>query len=124
MKRFMQTVALVLGLAVLLAPTGVGATGTEWIGGWAEGRITYYSTQRTVTNPSLPGPEVAFLKASGVANLYLGPNNCDSSNIAIMRAQTPGEWSAVAYFSGPTTFCISTASPTNQGTFQGTLAWD
>lgn len=123
MKRFMQTVGLVLGLAVVMAPAAQAA-GTEWISGWAEGRITYYDNPRTVTNPASPGPEVAFLQSTGPSDLHLGPNNCNRQNTQIMRPQVIGVWSPVAYYSSETTFCLSTSSPSSQNWFNGTLDWD
>lgn len=124
MKRLMQTLALVMSCVVMLAPAGASAAGTEWTTGWAEGRVTYYDNPRDVTNPSTPGPEVAFLTSTGPANLYLGPNDCDENNTQIMRPMTPGVWSPVAYYSSPTTFCVSTLSTTSQGWFSGTIDWD
>lgn len=124
MKRIIQAISLVAVLMTTLGPANAGAAGSANISGWAEGRITYYANPRTVTNPSSPGPEVAFYTYTAPPGLYLGPNNCYGSNIDVMRPQEPSQWSSVAYFYTSTVFCISSASPHHSGSFSGLLDWD
>lgn len=124
MKRMLQSLGLVLGCLVVLMPSGVSAAGTQATSGWAEAKITYYANPRWVTNPATPGPEVAFYTSYGPSGLHLGPNNCSGANMAVMLPQDPGDWAAVAYFSSPSMFCVSSAAPHSSGSFAGTIDWD
>ena len=117
MKRFMQTVALVLGLAVLLAPGSVGAAGYENIGGSSGYRV--YSTRRAITYPPTSGPEVAFLQFSS-GTLSLGAHSCGGSFYGLY-SQTPGVWRPVFYTSTPQTFCLYSSA---NHSWNGDLSWD
>lgn len=124
-------VSLVLAALLLLAPVSqVGATGSEYIGGTATTQYMYYYTKRVVTNPSLPGPEVAFEKDSGPNDLWLGAHNCNLISPSVIGGgpfyQSLHTWSPVAnLLSANTQFCIVTYGSGGGGTtFNGTLAWD
>ena len=117
--------ALVLS-APLLVPTSVTlASGYEAIGGVAyTSEVKTYGYPRYVTNPASPGPEVAFYWYGGTATgLWLGTWACTGYPGPIY-AQSWQAWSAVAYFSSFTKFCMATWSNGSSGNFSGDLNWD
>lgn len=128
MKSWFKVKAVVMGLlcAMLLSPAGVSAAGNENIGGYATGSITFYYSARNVTNPSSPGPEVAFyqISESSSIRLFLGTHNCDRTGAGPMYEQYIGIWRPVHYYGSPATFCLWTYSASGSGSFNGNLAWD
>lgn len=120
MKRFMQTLTLVLGLAVLLAPLGVGASGYENIGGQSGYRV-YYGNPRTITNPAAAGPAVAFYQMSS-GRVDLGAHNCNGT-LYQYNYMEQYSWKAVWDTSTPdTVFCLwHNAAPAG---WYGDLNWD
>lgn len=82
-----------------------------------------------VTNPELPGPEVAFNQDDGPGGLQLAGWLCDPANQYLRwggpYAQAFGVWRTVADgVAAYTTFCVVTRSSDGYGEFGGTLAWD
>jgi len=91
--------------------------------GYAGPSVKYYYNPRYVTNPSSPGPEVAFLQYSGPAGLLLGTHGCSGGGGPVYK-QSFGAYEPVAYYSSPATFCLLTYSNSGSGDFSGNLSWD
>lgn len=125
-RRVLHTFSIVAFIAVLLAPAqGAFAAGSEFIGGFAtDANVTWYYTPRLITNPSSPGPEVAFNQASGNPGLFLGKHDCYQGGGGPIYKQAIGSWQPVAYTATPMTFCLFTFSNSGPGSFNGNLAWD
>ena len=117
---------LALACAIALAPTGVFSSGYENIGGYAFQQVTFYYTQRYVTYPPTPGPEVAFKQywESSPMRLFLGTHNCMGGGSGPIYEQFIGLWQPVRYYSSPTVFCMFTVTASGAGNFNGDLAWD
>lgn len=110
---------------MLLAPFGVSAAGIESVGGYAtSAEVTWYTSWRYVSNPALPGPEVAFNQSSGNAGLFLGIHDCSQGGAGPMYKQSIGSWQPVGYTSSPMWFCLFTYSNSGAGNFAGDLNWD
>lgn len=120
MKRFMQTLGLVLGCLIVLMPSGVSAAGYANIGG--QSGYHTYDTRRSITYPPTAGPEVAFLQYSS-GSLLLGAHGCASGGGPFygLRSMTPGVWSAVYNTTTPQVFCLYASANHN---WNGDLAWD
>lgn len=130
MKRLLQILTLSLGLAVVLAPTA-SAAGLQNISGTLSGNVTYWNTNRIVTNPSTSGWDVAFRYDAGIPpSMRMGAWNCAAQAFPWGGPyyQSMGSWSQVvphlAIASG-TRFCLATQDPTlHGGSFNGLLEWD
>jgi|GEM_PF-3135263 len=117
--------AILLCVAILAPASGALASGYENIGGFAwSGDVEFYPTERWVTNPATPGPEVAFNQFTGNPGLFLGTHDCNE-NGGPMYKQSFGYWEPVGYYStAPVKFCLFTYSTSGAGNFNGDLAWD
>lgn len=126
--RFLLKASVVCLLCgMLLAPAGVFAAGYQDTGGTATYQvITWYYTHRTVTDPSTPGPEVAFYEysESNPITLFLGTHDCSQGGAGPMYQQSIGYWNPVHYYDYPTTFCLWTYSSSGSGSFSGEIGWD
>ena len=121
--RWMVIGLFVLGLAFQASPAA--ASGSAGISGSAtQGKVTFFYSGRSVTNPSSPGPEVAFLMSGGPSGLNLGIHDCSGGGAGPLYAQYVGTWQPVAYSSLPFYFCVFSYSTSGSGTFSGTLAYD
>lgn len=122
------------GLVLTLSPGSVGtadATGSAFIPGCRAPTSQYsYMNVRTVTNPALPGPEVAFNQSTGGSDLFLGATNSGSGGGAYVFGgifpQTPGVWEPEGLISNPyTRFCLGAGEYNNPTVgYSGDLAWD
>lgn len=125
MRFLLRSTALVLLFAFTSTPMSVGASGSSYIYGESAWQTTYYSKSRVVTNPEIPGPEVAFYQYSGSTSLYLGTHNCNAGALTPFMPQAHGQWKAVANLPANYTFCMRTIH--NEGltrSFDGHLEWD
>lgn len=120
-----RLIAAIAVFALLMLPIGAHAAGSSWISGSAtDGAITWYYTSRYVSNPSTPGPEVAFNKSTGPGGLMLGTHNCGGGGAGPYYLQSTGSWQPVRFYSVPQSFCMLSVSNSGSGSFSGTLAWD
>lgn len=129
MKSWFKVKVVVMGMlcVMLLSPAGLSAAGNANIGGYAaNGSITWYYSERYVTNPTAAGPEVAFyqLSESTPLFLYLGTHDCNRNGAGPMYRQYIGHWRPVHYYEFTTKFCLWTYSSSGSGSFNGNLAWD
>lgn len=122
--RITTLIAALLCLAVL-SPAGVSAAGYQNIGGYAGPSTEFFTTRRYISNPSSPGPEVAFYQYSGPAGLFLGTWGCPGgAGGGPMYKQSIGSWQPVGYYSSPDSFCLFSYSNSGSGNFNGDLSWD
>lgn len=112
-----RTFLLVLSVLGVLIPMGTHAGGSAWIGGSSGTQV--YFTARMVTNPSIPGPEVAFRQGSSGA-LSLGAHSCSGQYYGLV-GMTPGQWRGVKSTDSPMVFCLYSWANHAWG---GDLEWD
>lgn len=129
MKGFRLFAVIVLaGLTLLAIKETVLASGSEpTYGSYINGTVKFYNgNPRTVTDPSAPGPEVAFYldtsSASGI--LMLGTSYCGNTYDGPIYTQYYHSWQPVAHFPSPRAFCVVTYGNGGSGPFSGTIAWD
>lgn len=128
MRRSLITLLVVMVLVTAFSPMPAEAVGSATISGSAYTTgLWFYYTSRNVTNPTTPGPEVAFnlsTKMPSTMRLFLGTHNCNGSTSGAIYEQFYGAWRPVQFYSAPTSFCMMTYAVNASGTFAGDLAWD
>jgi hypothetical protein len=119
---------VVLASLLIVAMLGIRATvlaGSEGTSGvYNNGAWKFYYNDRYVSNPALPGPEVAFYLNTYSPGLYLGTSYCGNTPDGPIYYQYRNNWNPVAYFPSPRIFCVVTWGSGSSGTFAGTIAWD
>lgn len=129
-RMSLQLVSIVALLgAVLIPASGVNASGYENIGGFAPtSQTNWYTTIRFISDPSTPGPAVAFYEYYGPDSLALGAWGCGSHYWPWggPYIQAPYAWSEVADgLAADDAFCMTArAYGTEYGNFNGDLSWD
>ncbi len=90
----------------------------------------YYDSPRYITDPTAPGPDVAFYKRSGPAGLQLGIWKCPGGGPGGVgeSAMVTNAWRALTadrYFvTSGAKFCLFSNSSSGTGPFNGDLNWD
>jgi hypothetical protein len=126
MKGIRILAAVVLfGVVLLGVKQAVMAGDSEYTGAdYYDAALMQYGTERWVTDPSAPGPEVVFYMDSVSPDLLLGTWNCVSGYDGPLYNQYQWSYNTVAYFGSPRKFCVVSWGAGSSGSFSGTLYWD
>lgn len=129
----LRRVAVVVLLAVLLAPSAgvrAGTGGNVNISGSVNstsGSVVWYFTQRVINTPASSGPDIAALLYGGPSNMKLGAHNCNYGLLAGVATLNTSSYVGLvgdqATVAGQS-FCLFTQSGGSGGTFTANLDWD